>query len=249
MRSQSYTAPAIVCLFGVGIAFSSPITSLTTNPTIDQMMVEDLWRTYFTSQEPALFLIQKPTKYILSDGSSWLSDAGVGQQYTTRVSQVTIQGDTIVYTMDRPIGAPLFGWTDYDAGDHQAQGMLAATAPLLLTADIGSPVATLSGYAEIVSNEPTAWGEDEFNYYSASIGDWVPFYLSYTLHNGFLWEPETFNNQFDYDVRGVVDFEAAIPEPTTALQLAIGTSLLGLRRQRPLFSQLRRRNGQVAAPR
>lgn len=236
-------------LAGAIVIYTAQAPRAAGSPTIDQMVVEDLWRTYFLSHEPALFLIQKPTEYILSDGSSWTSGAGVGQQYTTRVSQQIISGNTIFYVTDRPVGALVFGWTDYDAGDHQAQGALAATAPLVLTAVVGSPTATLSGYAEIVSNDPTAWGEDDFNYYSAGVGDWAPFQLTYTLRDGMAWGPDTFDTQFHYDIRGVVDFAAAVPEPATVVGLGLGAALLCRRRRQTSSLHLRRLgNRQGVAP-
>ncbi len=200
------------------------------NPTVDQMYVQDLWRTYFPSAEPALFLIQHPTYYFLGDGSSWESGAGTGQQYTTRVSEQTIHGDVITYVLDRPVGSLIFKRTDYNAGHHQAQGELGATAPLTLTAVLGSSVATLASCAAIVSNEPTALGEAQFNYFSAAVGDRAPFQLTYTLRGNATWGPDTFDTQFDYDIAGMVDFAAAVPEPATALDVALG-ALLAFRRR------------------
>ena len=224
-----------ICIAAAIVIHTAQAQLATANPTIDEMIVQDLGRTYFVSTEPALFLIQRPSVYILSDGSTWTSGAGVGQQYTTRVSEQTIIDDSIIYVMDRPVGAPVFQRTDYNAGDHQAQGALASTAPLVLSAVLGSPIATFSGYAEIVSNDPTEWGEEEFNYYSAAVGDWVPFHLTYTLRDGRVWGADTFDTQFDYDINGVVDFAAAIPEPPMALAFVTGAVLL-CRRHRPPLS-------------
>ncbi|HNO79740.1 MAG TPA: hypothetical protein PKN33_16965 [Phycisphaerae bacterium] len=201
------------------------------NPTIDQMIVGNYSRTYFPDIEPGLFLIQRPQTYVLNDGTSWSSGAGVGQQFTTRVSEQSVDDDIITFVMDRPVGERIFEWTDYNTGDHQAQGTLISTGPIVLNAVLGSSVATVFGYAQVESNDPTAWGEDEFNYFSASIGEQAPFNLTYTLRNGRVWDANTFATQFNYDIDGVVDFAAAVPEPTTGFAFAFATLLVCLHRR------------------
>ena len=104
------------------------------------------------------------------------------------------------------IGSTLFQNTDYNSGFHSAQGVLATVDELILSAQIGSSVATIRGYAEVISNNETWYGEPRFNYYAANVGDLVHFEVDYELLSGATWSANIFDTQFRYNLSGMVDF-------------------------------------------
>ena len=199
---------------------------------INRMDVDTFDR-YPTRFDPGnnLLVLGEADTYHLDDGSHWESGAGWHPTSSSAPGAVSLDGTTVQYQLALPPGEIIFQNTDYNFGSHSAQGVLVSTAPLVLTATVGSKVATLSGFAEIASNDITHYGLPRFNYYAAAVGDWVPFDVSYTLLDGKTWDVDTFNSSFRYNFAGVVDFSQAVPEPATLSLLALG-GLAMLRRRR-----------------
>jgi hypothetical protein len=170
-------------------------------------------------------------QYQLDDGSSWTAGAGWHPPTWVGLSSVSVSGSTIRYRFTTPADGLLFQNTDYDSGEHSAQGQLSAPAVLELVATLGESSGIVSGYTRVVSNDATWYGEPRFNFYSAPVGAEVWFEQRISLL-GSSFTAGLFDGSFDYSAEGLVDFTrtAAVPElPTLALLLA-GLGLLHRRR-------------------
>jgi hypothetical protein len=80
----------------------------------------------------------------------------------------------------------------------------------------------MSGYTPIVSNDETWYGEPRFNYYTAPVGAYVYFEVTYTLLSG-EFTADTFDNDPSYRITGYVDFTNVIPEPASSGLLSLVT--------------------------
>jgi len=159
--------------------------------------------------------------YHLSDGTQWESGAGSSYSVYAGLDHIDTTPNLIRYMLDLPTGARIFEQTNFDSGDHSAQGKLVSTAPLMLEAIPGTSIATMNGYALLVSNEMTGYGKPRFNFFSAAVGEWVPFHATYTLQDA-TWNVNTFETSFQYGLISTLDFAHAIPEPTSVLLFAMG---------------------------
>lgn len=207
---------AILSSIGTDAASSSGIT-------IDSMDTSTIggYTTSYSAVSQNLFLLGWPQQFHLSNGSQWSSGAGgYGIGVGTSVSE-TVQDYIIQYVMSLVDRSDLLDYTDYDSGDHSSQGVLIPYGPLVLVATIGSKTATMHGYTEIFSNDITWYGEPRFNYYSAAVGQAVPFEVTYTLTSA-TWEPGIFKTDFYYNMVGQVDFTHPIPEPSTLVLFGVG---------------------------
>lgn len=175
-----------------------------------------------------LMVIGDARVYFLDDGSSWSAGAGSSGINYSSITSYYIEGTTINYVLDTTVGTTIFDRTDYDSGDHSSQGTLASTDNLILTAEIGSTEATLSGWAEITSNTETWYGEPRFNYFAADVGELVKFNVIYTLMGSYVWDESVLAEQFTYQINGLVDFTTIKPVPVPATVWLFGSGLLGL---------------------
>jgi hypothetical protein len=213
------------------VIMSATAATVRANPTIDQMYVDNGYSDTYDPTGTGLYFLNSAHHYVLSDGTSWDSGAGTYWNFNAHLANQWTSGTTIYYELDFQPGDSVYRQTDYDSGDHSAQGELTAVEPIVLVAELGASTATVSGYVKLFSNEETSYGEPRFNYYSAAVGEWVPYYGTYTLVGGTTFTATTFQGQFGYLFEGVVDFENAIPEPVSAL-LWLGLAGLALPRHR-----------------
>ena len=190
-------------------AVSNAVATAAIPATIDSMTT----RTYYASYTPALTLqvLGGADTYYLSDGSSWESGAGSYQIGGARLDRVEVDGNTVRYYLIPPADGVLYAQTDFDSGDHSAQGSLGASGPLVIEATIGATTAVLHGAAELLSNDSTSYGS-LFNYYSAVVGSVLPVEVTYQLGSG-SWGPHTFDSSFTYSAQGRVDFANPISVP------------------------------------
>jgi outer membrane protein assembly factor BamB len=180
--------------------------------TIDRMTTRG-WFSEVYTPGGTIGMLQSADTYHLSDGSSWHSGAGSLYLYTASLRWVEIKGHTIRYHLSPPSSGLLYQQTDFDAGDHSAQGTLGVAGPLVLEAAVGSTTATLTGRALVVANDATWYGEPRFNYYSAVVGSVVRFRQTFTLQGGAAWAPDTFSRPFSYSQVGEVDFAHPVSVP------------------------------------
>jgi hypothetical protein len=115
------------------------------------------------------------------------------------------------------------------------EGQLAPVSPIVLTATLGSTVATLSGVAKVVSNNSgSRWGTAEnFVPYASPEGSLVNYSATYTLLNGATWQADTFDHAFSYSMAGAINV-SPVPEPSAALlfPIGLGAVLVAVRRRR-----------------
>ncbi len=201
------------------------------NPTIDKMYTYDWSHFAYSAQNYGLVFVGSARAYLLSDGSSWYSGGGYAPLYRGHLAEQVVNGNTISYALDVPVGSLVYRQTDYDNGDHSAQGDLNALDTVWLTAEIGSSVAQSTGYLYLSSNTETPYGQPRFHYYSAPVGSWVPYVATYTLEDGAVFDADTFQGTFRYTLYGIVDFAHAIPEPASIMSLAVVAGLCRMSRR------------------
>lgn len=167
----------------------------------------------------ALTLVGSASVYFLSDGSQWSSGAGSYYTHAAQLDHVEVSGTTIRYVLIPP--ASIYQQTDYDSGNHSAQGRLDPSGPLVIEAEAGSTKAVLRANALLASNDATWYGEPRFNYYTAIVGSVVPVEMVYTMQGGSTWTADAFSRSFSYSVAGAVDFANPVSVPRL-VALSIG---------------------------
>lgn len=174
--------------------------------TIDKMYTATFGH-YTQDYQPGgdFVIFSKADYYLLNDGSTWESGAGWHPDTRSTLKKKVVEGDTVSYYFEQPTGGILFQNTDYDGGDHSAQGVLGAPKKLVLKAKLGSTKGALQGYATIVSNDETWYGQPRFNFYSASVGDQVFFRQDFVLM-GTSFSEDLFDRSFTYNLTGQVNF-------------------------------------------
>jgi hypothetical protein len=197
----------------------APVSAGGDRVTIDRITTRGSGGTY--TPGGTVLLLGSADTYFLSDGTSWVSGAGTFQDHSTSLERVEVTGSTVRYVLAPP---PLFLYeqTDFDSGDHSAQGTLSATGSLVLEATIGSTDAVIRGNALIVANDATSYGEPRFNFYSSIVGSVVPFEETYTILEGQTWQADTFSHAFSYGNAGAVDFAHPVSVPR-----AVGLEIKG----------------------
>lgn len=185
--------------------------------TIDRMTTRSSFGSHAAGG--TLTLLGSADVYTLSNGSSWSSGAGSYVAHAAPLDHVEESGTTLRYVLSAPASGLIYQQTDYDSGDHSAQGTLAPSGALVLEAETGSTTAVLRGEALLVSNEATWYGEPRFNFYTAIVGSVVPFELTYTMQ-GSTWTADAFDRAFSYTVAGFVDFAHPVSTPR-AVSLSI----------------------------
>jgi hypothetical protein len=216
------------------VALLCSFAAIASAATIDKMYTSTFGH-YTQQYSPggSFMIFSQADHYQLSDGTTWDSGAGWHPAVYSTVASVHVSGDRIFYVFNAPAGGVLFQNTDYDSGDHSAQGVLGAPSHLILSAKIGSSRGTMFGYTTVISNDATWYGEPRFNFYSAPVGSEVFFKETFTL-SGASFSTDLFDTSFTYNESGFVDFTrlrnvenmAAVPEPSTYLLLLGGIAAL-----------------------
>lgn len=183
--------------------------TVTVPATIDRMTTQFSWSRAAGDPIP---VIGSANVYSLSDGSSWTSGAGSSFLHPASLDHVEVSGTTIRYVLKPDSSGWIYQQTDYDSGDHSAQGTLGSSGALVIEAQAGSTTAVLHGQALLVSNDATAYG-DRFNYYTAIVGSVLPLEVVYTLQGGSTWTADAFSRPFSFTLAGSVDFAHPISAP------------------------------------
>jgi len=187
---------------------------------IDSMMVYATIFGYAESYSPGgqFRLCAHAESYYLDNGTSWQSGAGSFYVSYATFDHVETSGDTLRYVLAPPADGVLYRQTDFDSGDHSAQGEIAVDGPLVIVALAGATDGLLLGRGRITSNDATWYGEPKFNYYKAPVGSIVPFRMRYHLTAG-VFGPGLFASNFGYTGTGAVDFAHAVHPPLVSLEI------------------------------
>ena len=171
-----------------------------------------------------IVVVGDPREYYLSDGSKWSTGAGIFQRGLASLDYAHTDGDNIRYVLVLIPSSQgiILGHTDYDQGNHCAQGTLGLVGELQIQAKRGSPIGVMSGLARILSNDLISGCR--FNYYSAPVGAVVSFEVTYTLGDGKTFSEGLFNGGFTYSYSGLVDFANPISVPKPISLRIIGPS-------------------------
>lgn len=206
------------------VAILGLVTALARGATIDEITLSTLYG-YTNTATPGSGILGPglPSEYLVSDGSSWGFGAGSHSSAYLLPTAESITGNQVSFSL-APVGGTSIAmeFTDYDNGDHSAQGELDFASPLTLTAQIGSTTATLSGYLLVASNTVSNYHPPLFVFFGSAPGSIVPFQDTYTLQSG-AWGPTTFDSNFGYNLSGTVELA---PEPGTFWAPLLGLGLL-----------------------
>lgn len=190
------------------------------NARIDSMMVYATIFGYSETYSPGggFRLVAHAERYYLDNGTSWYSGAGSFYPTSATFDHVEVSAETLRYVLNPPVDGVLYRQTDYDSGDHSAQGEIAVEGPLVIVALAGSSDGIVMGHGRVVSNDATWYGEPRFNYYQAPVGSIVPFRMRYKLY-GATFTQDLFSGTFSYGGAGAVDFVHAFRPPIVALEV------------------------------
>ncbi len=193
-------------------AGSSKLAEKAVPNTIDRMTVGDTSNNTYSSGG-TLRLIPNASVYYLNNNTSWSSGAGGCTLSSASIDKVEESGNILRFYLKNPTD---WSRTDYNSGDHSAQGTLRPLAPLVIEATAGSTTGVLRGSVLLVSNTITSYGEPRFNYFSAPVGAVLPLTIQYTLANT-TFRANLFNSSFNYTCSGWVDFAnpVSIPLPVS----------------------------------
>ena len=205
-------------------------------PTIDQMLTASFGQTYRPGGNVMIFGVSD--RYLLSDGTSWESGAGSFTIAYSDLERVFVEGDILSYYFARPENGVLFQNTDYDSGDHSAQGTLGAPHHVILRARAGSKTGVITGYTKVLDNTATWYGLPRFNYYSAPVGERVLFKQNIELIDA-TFTSGLFNQTFNYNLTGKVDFTHKKPD-TQATSYQINSGHTGYSVQKNLRLPLKK---------
>lgn len=198
--------------------------------------------------------------YQLSDGQVRSSGAGWIPYTNGRLSSVSVVNGSISYEFDQVHNWAMGdGTIFYSIGQVWCQGMcnesgaglwtegqFAPVSPIVLTAQLGSFTATLSGTARIVQNNASSnWGGTPENFvpFSSPEGSIVTYAATYTLTDGAVWNESTFGNSFSYNMTGTINL-SPVPELSTVGMMFAGLSSIAL----IMNMQNRRREGAACRP-
>jgi hypothetical protein len=188
--------------------------------------------------------------YTLSDGQVRSSGAGWIPYTNGHLSNVSISNGSVSYEFDQVYNWAMGGGTIfYSIGQVSCkgtcnesgaglwtEGQFAPVSPIILTAQLGSSTATLSGTARIVQNNSSSnWSgrPDNFVPFSSPEGSVVNYSATYALTDGSAWDESTFSKRFSYNMTGSINL-SPVPEPDTISMTLSGLGLVAwiLARQR-----------------
>lgn len=226
----------LALVFAIACGFSAPI--LAAPVVIEQMYLGTFGHyTQDYSAGGSFMVFASADFYDLSNGASWDSGAGWHPSTYSTLAGAQVFGSKVRYTFAQPASGILFQNTDYDNGNHSAQGVLGVNGPLVIEADLGASTGKMWGYTTVLSNNATWYGEPRFNFYDAQVGDRVYFEEKFSLVGSSRFTQNLFQTNFKYNVGGVVDFTqklvaTKVPEPATGFLLLGALATLAAARRR-----------------
>jgi hypothetical protein len=182
--------------------------------------------------------------YTLSDGQVRSSGAGWIPYTNGHLANVSITNSTVSYEFDQVYNWAMgSGTIFYSIGQVWCQGacnesgaglwtegQFAPVSPIVLTAQLGSSTATLSGTAKILKNNAGSnWSGTPANFlpFSSPEGSVVTYSATYTLTDGSVWDESTFGKRFSYNMTGSINL-SPVPESGAFGMSIAGLSVVGL---------------------
>lgn len=188
--------------------------------------------------------------YKLSDGQVRPSGAGWIPYTNGNLASITIENGSVNYNFDqvsnwaKGIGTIFYSYgqvwcpsCNESGAGLWTEGQFAPESPITLTAQLGSTVAKLSGTARIIMNNASNnWSGHPENFvaFSSPEGSIVNYSASYTLTDGSVWDQDTFNKVFSYNMTGTINLQP-VPLPSALIMFATGIGFFSS------FSRLRAR--------
>ena len=221
----------------------SASASVLTIDTINVSTVDGYGDTHYPVTYPGydrFSILGAALSYTLSDGQVRPFGAGWIPYTNGNLSSVSIVNGTVNYEFDQvnnwakgngtifySIGQVWCPACNETGSGLWTEGQFAPVSPIVLTAPLGSTTATLTGTARIVLNNASSnWGLPEnFLSFSSPEGSIVQYSTIYTLTDGSVWDQNTFNNRFSYNMTGTINLHS-IPEPGTLAIFALGLGLV-----------------------
>lgn len=165
-------------------------------------------------------------EHTLDNGEVWDSGAGGYTSGQVQYSHTEVDGTTVRYYFTATNPSEFIGMTDYNGGDHSANGTLGFEDELVLTATIGESEAYIEHGLTLLTNQPANYNDDRFYYFSAVVDSVVPFTVQVT-HTSGTWQSDTFDGGFSYLAHsGLINFADPISSPQITSVQVVGASQL-----------------------
>jgi hypothetical protein len=179
--------------------------------------------------------------FFLSDGTT-ASGRDAGTTITGQLAIGTGQqsGTTVTFPL-QPIGPAWQGtsippsdtdlalaFQDFGSGTQVApvEAIFEYTAPLVLTANVGTDLASVSGYVEYLGPFYYLADGNPGSYpFAAQVGQLLPFTADFVLSDG-TWNTNTFSDAFTYSISGSIGDVSPVPEPPSYSLLLYGIPAL-----------------------
>ena len=231
---MSYLLRLLALVF---VSIAMPAHAVTTIDKINISTVFGYAETYSPGSFNRFGILGVPFSYELSNGETRVPGAGwIPYTNGTLTSETMSPSGVISYEF-----GSVNNWAqgegvlfyhlgqvwNYSTNDLWSEAALTPASALVLSAQIGSSFATMTGLARVAFNNPSsAWGSPEnFVPYSVAEGTLVPFSATYTLLNGATWQPGIFDSSFQYEMTGEI---LMVPEPATWMVMLLGLTIVGM---------------------
>lgn len=182
--------------------------------------------------------------YTLSDGQVREAGAGWTPYTMAQLANVSVANGTVSYEFDQllnwavgsgtifySIGQVWCGGLCNESGvGLWTEGQFTPVSPIVLTAQLGSSTATLSGTAKILrNNADSGWSDvpENFVAFSSREGSIVNYIATYTLVDGSVWDEEAFSRSFRYSITGTINL-SPVPESSAAALSMAGMGVVAL---------------------
>lgn len=238
----------IIALMSLVVMIQSAAAATVTIDTINVSTVFGYGDTHYPVPYPEydrFSILGAAYTYTLSDGQVRPFGAGWIPYTNGNLASVSVTDGSVNYYFDQ-----VYNWAQgsgtifYSVGQVWCpscnesgsglwtEGQFAPVSPIILKAQLGSPIATLSGTARIVMNNASGnWGlPDNFVPFSTPEGSIVNYSSTYTLTDGSVWDEDIFSKSFSYNMTGTINLQP-VPEPSTPMMFALGVGLILLFRK------------------
>ena len=235
------------CVILLMVYATTPIASALTINSINVSTVFGYTDTHYPVDYPKydrFSILGAAYSYNLSDGQVRSSGAGWIPYTNGHLANVSVVNGKVSYLFDevnnwaKGNGTIFYSigqvWCQGSCNESGAglwtEGQFAPVSPIVLTAQLGSTTATLSGTARVMQNNAGSnWSGVPGNFvpFSSPEGSVVKYSAIYTLMDGAVWNENTFNKQFSYNMTGTINL-SPVPELSTFNLNLVGIGAVAL---------------------